>query len=364
MCGIFGHFLKTKATDQDGIAVALMAVEMETRGDQSWGVLSDKRILKGLGPVSQSYSHFDREPNFVGHTRWATHGDITVENSHPHKVGNIWGVHNGVIDNHWQLNAEYDRNFDVDSQHIFAHLSENRSLDDLCGYGTIVYKQDSQWFIGRFNNGDLCMAKTPRGIFFASTQKAVVSALNFAGIEIEGFVPLPDNHIYSVNVDSGEMFQPILDIHAQYISYTWGTAGLKNHKSKILLGWDSDSDFSDMNYTRQSDDLDFSFCFCCGDNLWTSTDKVDSEVYADEEGNLICDKCARREYNYIPQKDYELLTASSYKNGFTQCDCCGEMKYEDDVMVACFRDLSDYCEQCFYEEYDTDILQPIGSLTA
>lgn len=116
MCGIMGYV-------GDGTAAPVAEVilgglhALEYRGYDSAGLaveLSDGRIstVRCAGRVSELEARAagltDRGICGIGHTRWATHGAPTLQNSHPHASRQLTLVHNGIIDNCAELRRELE----------------------------------------------------------------------------------------------------------------------------------------------------------------------------------------------------------------------------------------------------------------
>ncbi|MEO5357176.1 MAG: glutamine--fructose-6-phosphate transaminase (isomerizing) [Nitrospirae bacterium YQR-1] len=111
MCGIIGYIGKNNAAGLilDGLK------KLEYRGYDSAGLAyinteSKMEIVRCKGKINELVNKVNQlKPQScvgIGHTRWATHGSPTENNAHPHRVGPIAIVHNGIIENFIELKKE------------------------------------------------------------------------------------------------------------------------------------------------------------------------------------------------------------------------------------------------------------------
>lgn len=108
MCGIVGY-----VGDREAQAVLISGLKrLEYRGYDSAGIatMSQKHqvtLLRAKGKVAELEARLlDNKTDDkigIGHTRWATHGEPSKRNAHPHNVGAIYLVHNGIIENYQDL---------------------------------------------------------------------------------------------------------------------------------------------------------------------------------------------------------------------------------------------------------------------
>jgi glucosamine--fructose-6-phosphate aminotransferase (isomerizing) len=124
MCGIVGYIGNR---DAQGILTSGLR-RLEYRGYDSAGIVTvnaDNKatLLRANGKVIALDALVAKNKNEdtvgIGHTRWATHGVPAERNAHPHRSGDIYLVHNGIIENYKDLKAElkdYEFKSDTDTE--------------------------------------------------------------------------------------------------------------------------------------------------------------------------------------------------------------------------------------------------------
>ena len=131
MCGIIGYL-----GPQEAMPIILDGLKrLEYRGYDSAGMAvigGDHRlaIRRSLGKLKELENLLRLDPLHgqvgIGHTRWATHGRPSETNAHPHMVGDIAVVHNGIIENYLELKEEL-----IKEGHRFASETDTEIVSHL-----------------------------------------------------------------------------------------------------------------------------------------------------------------------------------------------------------------------------------------
>ncbi len=225
MCGIVGYI-----GNQNVIGVILEGLKrLEYRGYDSSGISfyceNDKKIevIKKSGKIKDLVNEIDKRKlckSHIGiaHTRWATHGEPTDINAHPHTdcTGNIALVHNGIIENYRTL-----KSFLLDKGHRFksetdtevlVHLIEHFYKNDLLEavkkslkmvegtYGILLlssYEPDT--IIAARKGSPLIIGKADGQMIAASDASAIVSLTN-------QILYMQDNDIARIKKESIEIY--------------------------------------------------------------------------------------------------------------------------------------------------------------
>jgi len=133
MCGIFG----VVGDNQTAAQTVLNGLKkLEYRGYDSWGIAVKKNSSlvreRHTGKISQAKTKLPPSSIGLGHTRWATHGGVTIGNAHPHLSCDqkLCLVHNGIVENFRPLKQKLVKNHKFSSEtdtEVALHLVEENA---------------------------------------------------------------------------------------------------------------------------------------------------------------------------------------------------------------------------------------------
>lgn len=199
MCGIIGY-IGTKSP----IETLINGLKcLEYRGYDSAGIaLKEKdqiEVIKSVGKIvnlEEKLKNQELIPSHLGiaHTRWATHGKPSEKNAHPHTVGNVTLVHNGIIENAEELREKLKKegvtfNSETDTEVITALINKyyendpveaiNKALDEVKGsYALGILFQGSDDLYAVRKDSPLIVGLGKNENFIASDIAAIIDYTN------------------------------------------------------------------------------------------------------------------------------------------------------------------------------------------
>ena len=211
MCGIVGY-IGTNET----VSVLLNGLEkLEYRGYDSAGIatLSDDAVnlfkVKGRIQALRDKVGTEGEPTIgIGHTRWATHGEPSEEDAHPHQSqsGRFTLVHNGVIENYYELRDEYLTDVTLTSEtdtEIIVQLIEkkfNETNDVLTAFTDVMSMLKGSYAIGLLDK------ENPELIYVSKNKSPLLVGLgdDFNLVASDAIATLKQTNTY-LEIEDGEI---------------------------------------------------------------------------------------------------------------------------------------------------------------
>ena len=226
MCGIIGYTTRKN----NSVEVALDGLKnLEYRGYDSAGIAffdGEKiDIVKSKGKISNLESKLEKINTdsccAIAHTRWATHGEPNETNAHPHHVGKVTLVHNGIIENYSELKKEliekgYSFKTETDTEVATAYIDycysvyqdKLRALIEACkvfrgSYAfDVIYEDDPTTIYATRKDSPLVVGYAHDGNFAASDISAILKYTNKYSLIDEGeFVKITRDIVTFYNSD-------------------------------------------------------------------------------------------------------------------------------------------------------------------
>ena len=231
MCGIVGYigFREPKDVLVEGLKT------LEYRGYDSAGIAlkndTSVQVIKEVGRISSLEEKINKEKLIdshigIAHTRWATHGGVTENNAHPHTVGRVTLVHNGIIENATELKKKLSGEgvlfkTETDTEVLTALIDYyydndpimaiERAINDVRGsYAlAIIFKDQDKLFAVR-KDLPLIVGYGDKEYFVASDISAIINYTNRYSLLDENEIVTLDFNGISVVKDDKEIKKEVL----------------------------------------------------------------------------------------------------------------------------------------------------------
>jgi glucosamine--fructose-6-phosphate aminotransferase (isomerizing) len=258
MCGIIGFLSNNRADGKVAPVILDCLKTLEYRGYDSAGMatVADNAIWckKGVGMVASVNKEFqlDELPGSVGigHVRWATHGGVTAQNSHPHLdcKSEVAVVHNGIIGNYQSLRRQLETRHNFISEtdtEVIPHLIEDcmangssllealqKTIGEIQGSYAIaaISSREPDKIIAAKNESPLVVGSGAQGYFVASD---VISLLGQA----ESVIPLDDGEVVMIDCNGITIFNregKKIQKQPQQITGEWFAPSKNGHKHYMI----------------------------------------------------------------------------------------------------------------------------------
>ena len=240
MCSIIGYYGKNLAAP-----ILVKGLEkMEYRGYDSVGVAtkSENEILvkKGTGRVIEVNKaiQLDSLPGMagIGHTRWATHGQVNDKNAHPHpsNSGKIAIVHNGIIENFNELKEKllsdgFEFQSETDTEVIANLIQQNfeknhdikqtiiETVSQLKGHYTFVVIFEDGTLVGARFHEPLIVGVGKNSYYLSSDVLGFIEKTDDAiYVENENFVMINNSGLQIYNFNGDEVKHQITKVSKEF----------------------------------------------------------------------------------------------------------------------------------------------------